>query len=88
MLWWQNIHRRPRARRHVIDIILQRRLHFSTAPNAADPEKTDKVMLIRGRVSRIFFLRSFFDYPVSLKASTFINLGLVRTIRAGVSFVW
>ncbi|MEN6431612.1 MAG: NAD(P)/FAD-dependent oxidoreductase [Smithella sp.] len=87
MQWWQNI-LAPQGAPARDDIILQRRLQFSTAPNAADPEKTDKVMLIRGRVSRIFFLRSFFDYPISLKVSTFMNLGLVRTIRAGVSFIW
>ena len=31
-----------------------------------NPEKEDRVMLVRDRVSRIYYLRKFFDYPVSL----------------------
>ena len=36
-----------------------------------DPETTDRVMLRRNRVSRIFFNSKFFDYPISLKPETF-----------------
>ena len=32
-----------------------------------NPNTEDEVMLIRTRVSRIYFLKKFFDYPVSLK---------------------
>ena len=49
--------------------------------DAPDPEKSDLVMLVRNRISRIFFLRSFFDYPISLKWNTFKNLGIVKIIR-------
>ncbi len=52
-----------------------------------NPEKIDKIMLIRNRLSRIFFLRSFFDYPISLKWSTFKNLGLLRIFRIGFSYI-
>ena len=44
-------------------------------------------MLVRQRKSRIYFLRRFFDYPISLNAATFINLGFVRTFRCGVSYL-
>lgn len=53
------------------------------SPNGPDPENTDRVMLIRNRVSRIFYLRSFFDYPISIKPATFINMGFIRTIKSG-----
>jgi protoporphyrinogen oxidase len=53
-----------------------------------DPEKTDRVMLIRQRVSRIFYMSKFFDYPVSLKFATFANMGLVRTVKAGFGYMW
>ena len=57
-------------------------------PDAApDPRNTELVMLVRPRKSRIYFLRRFFDYPISLKASTFRNLGLARTFRCGVSYL-
>lgn len=55
-------------------------------PGGPDPEKTDNVMLLRDRVSRIYYLGKFFDYPISLKPQTFRNLGLARTVRAGLGY--
>ena len=52
-----------------------------------NPEKEDKVILIRDRVSRIYYLKKFFDYPISLKLQTFTNMGLIRTIKAGFSYL-
>ncbi len=52
-----------------------------------NPEKEDQVMLIRTRVSRIYTLNKFFDYPISLKLQTFTNMGLIRTIKAGFSYL-
>jgi len=52
-----------------------------------DPEQAERVMLLRPRVSRIFYLRKFFDYPISLKPQTFINMGLARTMKAGFGYL-
>jgi len=52
-----------------------------------NPNKEDKVMLVRNRISRIYYLKKFFDYPVSLKKETFLNMGLIRTIKAGFSYI-
>ncbi len=52
-----------------------------------DPEKEDRVMLIRRRISRIYYLNKFFDYPISMKPQTFINMGLVKTVKAGCSYL-
>ncbi|PAS94852.1 MAG: hypothetical protein CGU28_13445 [Candidatus Dactylopiibacterium carminicum] len=57
------------------------------AANGPDPEQVDRVMLIRERISRIFYLRKFFDYPISLKAQTVLNLGIFRTLGAGLGYV-
>lgn len=57
------------------------------APNGPDPEREERVMLVRDRVSRIFYLRHFFDYPISLKVGTFLNMGLWRTWKAGWSYL-
>ena len=57
------------------------------APNGPDPEREERVMLVRDRVSRIFYLRHFFDYPISLKIGTFLNMGLWRTWKAGWSYL-
>jgi protoporphyrinogen oxidase len=47
----------------------------------------DLVMLVRQRKSRIYFLRRFFDYPIKMSADTFRNLGFVRTMRCGFSYL-
>lgn len=52
-----------------------------------DPEKTDEVMLIRQRVSRIYYLKKFFDYPITMKLQTFKNMGLKRTMVSGFSYL-
>jgi protoporphyrinogen oxidase len=53
-----------------------------------DPDSTDRVMLLRQRRSRIYYLRRFFDYPIRLTPGTLANLGAARTIRVGFSYVW
>jgi protoporphyrinogen oxidase len=45
------------------------------------------VMLVRPRKSRIYFMRSFFDYPLSLSISTLRQLGFSRTLRILFSYV-
>lgn len=57
------------------------------AVGGPDPEKEDNVMLLRHRVSRIYFLKKFFDYPISLKPRTFINMGFTRTMKAGFGYI-
>ena len=58
------------------------------APVGPDPEETDRVMLIRDRVSRIYFQHHFFDYPISMKWSTIRNMGFFTTLRAGFSYLF
>ena len=60
----------------------------SLSAGGPDPEKTDRVMLRRHRLTRIFYLRHFFDYPISIKPATFIAMGLVRTWKAGWSYLY
>jgi protoporphyrinogen oxidase len=52
-----------------------------------DPEKIDDVMLVRSRLSRIFFLRKFFNYPISLSLQTIKNLGFKRMCKIGFSYI-
>ena len=67
------------------DIILNRPVKMKDG--GPDPEKTDKVMLLRNRVSRILFESKFYDYPISLKADTFRNFGLLTTVKVGFSYI-
>lgn len=56
--------------------------------NDIKPEIPEKVFIIRKRLSRIFYLRKFFDYPVKLNYSTISKLGLIRIISIGVSYFY
>jgi len=68
------------------DKVLNRKKNYSE--NGPDPEKEDRVMLIRNRVSRIYFLKKFFDYPITMSARTIQNLGFANTMKAGFGYVW
>ena len=59
----------------------------SVKAGGPDPEKEDRVMLRRNRLSRIFFKAKFFDYPISLKFETIRNMGLGTTIVVGFSYL-
>jgi protoporphyrinogen oxidase len=86
MKWWLTI--LPlQGRPSKDDIILEKTLPLSELPDAPDPEKTDAVMLIRNRISRILYLRKFFSYPVTMSLNTLLNLGIIKTIKIGVSYI-
>ena len=67
------------------DIILHRPMPVTEG--GPDPEKEDRVMLTRHRVSRILFDTKFYDYPISLKPETFKNFGLLTTLKVGFSYL-
>lgn len=52
-----------------------------------DPEQVDKVLLKRRRVSRIYYLKNFFSYPISVTWTAFKNLGLHRLWKIGWSYL-
>ncbi|MDL2216657.1 NAD(P)-binding protein, partial [Desulfovibrio sp. OttesenSCG-928-M14] len=56
-------------------------------PLETENSTSDKVLLIRNRVSRILYLRKFFDYPISLSVKTLQNLGLARTFSIGLGYI-
>ncbi len=58
---------------------------ITAATAAPDP---DRVMLVRPRKSRIYFLRSFFDYPLSLNLRTIRQLGMRRMFRIGAGYLY
>lgn len=49
--------------------------------------QSDQVMLVRSRLSRIFYLRRFFRYPVKLDLQTLRSLGLLRLAKIGFSYL-
>ncbi len=86
--WWLNI--LPLQDESTVNDKLKGFTHdlfISGKNNVANPEIDDKVMLICKRLSRIFFLGKFFNYPLSLNFKTFQNLGLIRILKIGFSYI-
>ncbi len=52
-----------------------------------DDAAADRVMLLRSRKSRIYYLRRFFNYPITLSKDTLLKLGVWRTLRIGFSYI-
>ncbi len=85
MQWWQNI-LPVQGKLAKDDLLLDRKLPLAS-DSSVDPEKIDQVMLIRNRLSRIFFLRKFFNYPVSLSVDTLLNLGFICLFKIGFGYL-
>ena len=84
MDWWKNILPLQGAPSYD-DKLLGR--HHDLEPGGPDPEQTDRVMLKRHRVSRIFWNRHFLDYPISLSWGTLKAMGFKLTMVAGFSYL-
>lgn len=83
--WWQELLPLQSAP-SIDDALLNREKSFAaTGPN---PEADDEVMLIRDRISRIYYNNHFFDYPVTLKWDTLKNMGFFVTVKAGFSYLF
>jgi protoporphyrinogen oxidase len=88
MRWWQEIlpvAQDPSQSAGTLRIRYQGASHNLT-PEATGPVSSDAVMLVRRRLSRIFYRRRFFDYPLSLNASTLKNLGVFEALHIGLSY--
>lgn len=84
MQWWQEM--MPlQGKPSFDDMLLKRKKKLMKG--GPDPKKTDRVMLVRRRVSRIYYKKKFFDYPVSMKPETIKNMGFATTVQAGCSYV-
>jgi protoporphyrinogen oxidase len=87
MRWWQQL--LPVENDDSKDPI---RIHYQRqaaqfVPSSVQPSSPDAVMLVRQRLSRIFYRRRFFDYPLKLNATTLTNMGLMETFLVGSSYL-
>ena len=91
MQWWLNIMPVQPQEEKSLTITYQRRHKTikteDTFPKFSDRESSDKVMLVRKRLSRIYFLRKFFSYPIQLSLDTLKKLGLGRTVGILLSYL-
>ncbi len=54
--------------------------------SAPDPQRVDNVMMVRNRLSRIYFMRRFFSYPIALSIDTIRKLGIFQTAWIAFSY--
>jgi protoporphyrinogen oxidase len=92
MQWWLNILPLQSTPQDSLSPIPSAPVCLSAAPSpdtrpVAGGAPSDDVMLIRQRISRIFFLRKFFDYPIRLSVETLVNLGMFRSLKIGLSYL-
>jgi protoporphyrinogen oxidase len=87
MSWWLQFLPLQTAQAAQDMIGYQRQTRSIEVKEMQDPDAVDLVMLVRQRKSRIYFLRRFFDYPISLSKDTIEKLGLARTFRIGMSYM-
>lgn len=89
MDWWLNILPVQKMDEKDITLSYQNKKHtIKTSPADNSLIDKDAVMLIRKRKSRIYFKRTFFDYPITLSFDTIKKLGLWHTIKIGFSYIW
>lgn len=67
------------------DILLDREKKLPST--GSNPEKDEKSMLIKDRITRIYYGRKFYDYPVSINLTTIKNMGFFTIIKAGFSYL-
>ncbi|MBQ6570286.1 MAG: NAD(P)/FAD-dependent oxidoreductase [Clostridia bacterium] len=82
--WWDEIMPKQGAPA-MDDKILGR--DVAVAASGPDPDSEDRVMLTRNRVSRIYYKRKFFDYPIKMSFNTIKNMGFITTMGAGFSYL-
>ena len=89
MEWWLRMLPLQALENSPATSIKYHRMESAIAPSAPgpDPAASDRVMLLRSRKSRIYYLRRFFNYPISLSKDTLLKLGLWRTFKIGMSYV-
>lgn len=88
MNWWLQFLPMQTVEDQQITIAYQNQSRDIQTKEQVDPDKANLVMLVRDRKSRIYFLRRFFDYPITLSKNTLVNLGLFRTLKILISYLY
>lgn len=93
MNWWTNIMPLHTAKGEDLTISYQnksRTLHTSDflTTEESDGKPPAKSMLVIQRLTRIYFLRQFFAYPIQLSIATLGQLGILTTIKIVFSYLY
>lgn len=81
MEWWLRMLPIEQGANDELTLQYQQQQRTVTVDERRDPLVTDEVMLVRNRVSRIYFNKTLFPYPITLSGDTIKKLGLVRMVK-------
>ena len=91
MEWWLNILPLEQSEDESFTIRYRNNSHTVNPQqfnkDAGTPADNTKTMLVRNRLSRIYYLRKFFVYPIALTADTIRKLGFAKLLRIGFSYL-
>src|ERR1017187_3084302 len=61
----------------------------AVTPSASvpDTDSEDRVMLLRRRKSHIYYMRHFFEYPISFNWDALVKIGFWRACKMGLSYI-
>jgi len=67
------------------ELLIDKQREYSK--EGSNPENEDKSFLIKDRVTRIYYGKKFYDYPVAINYNTIKNLGFINIIKVGFSYI-
>lgn len=85
MEWWQSILPIDNSNKNSLQINYQNK--SKTVKVKDRVINKNKVLLIRNRISRIFFLQKFFKYPINLSFQTLYKLGFLTSVKISFSYI-
>ncbi|MDF2192607.1 NAD(P)/FAD-dependent oxidoreductase [Paraflavitalea sp. CAU 1676] len=93
MNWWTNIMPLHTPKGEDLTISYQNKSRTIETGNFLTTEETDgrppqKSMMVIQRLTRIYFLRQFFAYPIQLSIATLGQLGILTTIKIVFSYLY
>ncbi|PSL47512.1 protoporphyrinogen oxidase [Chitinophaga niastensis] len=93
MEWWMNMMPLDKEAAEIFSISYQQKTREVKASRSNTDTDTlvarnpDLVMLVRKRLSRIYFLHKFFTYPIQLSIDTLRKLGIPTTVSIMFSYL-
>lgn len=86
MAWWTTILPIDPAASETFEITYQQKTRTVNKPTDAANTDTDRIMLVRNRLSRIYYGGKFFSYPVKANVDTALKLGPWRVAMMLASY--
>ncbi len=87
MQWWLKILPMQATDGRDTEITYQRQTTRVPASDKPATATDEHIMLVRQRKSRIYFMRQFFEYPITLSGDTIRKLGFLKTLKIGLSYM-